>query len=423
MVAKTTWYRVKEQKSCQHYPTEECINAATAAHLALVTQLSEVDVWKPVLEVGLERTKLVANEKTFREAISELEEYRVIMAKIKIVVTAARVSGQRKIRLARDHYVALFREIDDKCPGCVSKTCGDSLYTRIDRPGSFGITTQYAGAVFDSSMAKEKSTWSFPRLLLAPDDIEDKTLITHWHKECYARIVGNMDAISAKTDEALVSMRTNNQPSGCGSIQPNIVFAFNDPEVKDMTFFEADGNLRMPVICQRTGWACTAFRFFPYRLHQHFLHVVKGTCCVIIIPGTQIEDRADLLKYLEDLPTTALAKCPTFTLSAGSSLWIPLGYYPLIIGCPTCGLSETAMDQRKEDKAKCTAPKIDSEHVSVALTLCYDSSAKNADESLRMHILTCWTRAQAYVFHGIKNELTEWLASLEVPAAQAIAVA
>ena len=413
-VAQITYDKIKNQKAVQHYPIQESITAATAALKSFDDHLTDVDTWKPVLEIGLEVSKLRDNEKSFREAIRDLEEYRVIMSSVKVVAQAANASKARKLRLARDVYTSLFREVDIDIPDCVIKVAGDMLYARHDKPGSLGISVAYASALLEKTMSMEKETYCLPRLLLPPDDIEDKTLVSHHHTECYKRISENIDVFTAKGSEGLVSMRTQNHPSACGSVVAKSQFQWNSPDGEDgPKWFDAPKDVRVPVICQWVGHCCPAFRFFAYRLHQHFLHVIRGTCCIIVVPGSQIEEQADIFKYLKGLPATALAKCPAFTVQSGSSLWVPFGYFPLVIGAPTAGLSEVALEARKEQKSKGQAVPIDAENVLIALSLCYDSSAKEADETLRLQVLSSWTRARSYVFHGIKESMAAWLKDIE----------
>ena len=328
--------KVKSRPSIVHYPIAESLAIMKKAYDTLVQFKSDVDAWVPTLNFGSHRDTLYKYEDAYKVAFAETIEYRDIIQQVKAVTVAEKASHSRKQRLHRDKYVELFAvKGETVSPPPISKVCGDALFQRIEKPGSLGISVHYHGPILDTNGLSDPACWAHPRLLLPVTDIKDEDK-THWHTECAKRIEENYDALMAKSNESIQTMSTNGAPGGCGSIAAAHAFAWNpDGATDDQLVFKCPGDVRMPVLTYTCGRAFFAYKYFAYRLHSMFIHVFSGTCVITLLPHHMVADSPNMLSFMNKAPSTTLSKCATFIVSTGSSLWVPFGWYPIVVGVPT----------------------------------------------------------------------------------------
>ena len=177
--AQSELAKVQGNKGIQHYPIQEAIDTLKKSSEDMSKLLEDVDTWKPVLELTTQRLRLNECEVALQQNILDVQEYRTIMSKVKVVSMAVKAAASRKTRLQRDAYGGLFREGNDVLPNCLSKICGDRLFGRIEKPGSFGIMANHAGALLTKGVAGDAQWITYPRLLLDPDDMVEKADVTH----------------------------------------------------------------------------------------------------------------------------------------------------------------------------------------------------------------------------------------------------
>ena len=139
--------------------------------------------------------------------------------------------------------------------------------------------------------------------------------------------------------------------------------------------------------------------------------MLKGSAVIVFLHADEVGDSLNLVQWLDKNASTALAKNPTFFVQTGSSVWIPLGYMPLVIGVPSYCLSSDELTKYNEAR-KAGQQLSEPEVISYGLTLCFDSiSARSCAEDLKTVIQNVWMQASNYIFSGAKThkDVKAWL--------------
>ena len=391
----------------------DAIDTAVSARDALIEYKASVDKWKPPFAFSSERPKVMELSRVYDEKRVAALSYRTIMNKVKVVVVAERSGGKRKERTCRDAYVALFKEEGTTVSDAIAKCNGDVLFNRTDKPSEGCYSVSYGSPLLTSAMLGDKSCFSHPRVILSLEDMADHADdITHWHKECDRRIKENATVCLQKHADGVAQIKSGTTTGGLCSIEPASEFIINDSHGLRKDWFEAPAVNRVPQVTSQVGVQRLAFRADPYRGHSRFVHVISGTVCVTVLTGQQVTDNPNLDEYLKKLPSTALSKNAVFVLSTGSSLWIPFGMMPVIIGTPTYSLSKKGMQDHREMKP--VDRKNPEEYVSVAMTLIYDKSDGANQQAVAAAVGSYYAQSQCFIFKNIKQNqgVKDWVARL-----------
>ena len=252
--------KVQDRPSIKEYPITQALNDAQKHYDALLGVLTEVDAWRPVLEWSKEKSKLQQLMSEYKLGASAVWDYRTIILKVKDAALAEKQSQARKQRNKRDVYVDAFKEEGYSVQDCVAKSVGDSLFHRIETPGTYGITTMYQHPILNKDAGVDIASFGFPRLLFPENEIDDAK-VSHWHTECAKRINENSIAAGRKSDSALQSMRQSRIAGAAGSIECANGFKW-DPAFTghDEPYFQAPSDLRLIVNTAYVGHSLPAFR-------------------------------------------------------------------------------------------------------------------------------------------------------------------
>ena len=99
----------------------------------------------------------------------------------------------------------------------------------------------------------------------------------------------------------------------------------------------------------------------------------------------------------------------------GSSLWIPYGHVPLVVGVPKTGMTiESESELRPAKKAKTSEGQKTMEVICYGISLAYDLADLGANNRMDLQVAASFIQAEASMFKHIKSsaEVQAWRAKL-----------
>ena len=98
-------------------------------------------------------------------------------------------------------------------------------------------------------------------------------------------------------------------------------------------FADAKG-LRSVAITMRNVVADASLEANPVRCLPCVAHAMCGSCLMVLISPQIVENNADLHHWITNAAYDALRELPAYYLTEGSSVYIPLGMCPVVLGIP-----------------------------------------------------------------------------------------
>ena len=157
---------------------------------------------------------------------------------------------------------------------------------------------------------------------------------TVWHESLATTLTPIGDQIDSTIEKAKIMMAQTDNMMVLASPLGDADYVFQTPEATGM--FRDTKKMSPYVITQRASAFAVKFESLPSAGAPCFLTVRYGFAWVTCVPLDNVIDSGHTIEtiaaYVDTKTRTFFNKLPSFGLCAGSSIFLPLGYIPLIIG-------------------------------------------------------------------------------------------
>ncbi|CAK0851317.1 unnamed protein product [Prorocentrum cordatum] len=141
------------------------------------------------------------------------------------------------------------------------------------------------------------------------------------------------EEVGSKVPEIRDYMKKKSVDSSWGTIAFEPTLAFGAP-AEGGASLDPVGGLRMAVFCRNTGaWQCNS-TVYPWKEAPVFIQQFVGASIVFMCGPSFVKEHVDLNGHVEGSDSAALYKVKSCVLQAGSVLFAPMGFAPLIVPIP-----------------------------------------------------------------------------------------
>ena len=269
---------------------------------------------------------------TYLQAVRNIRRHDRALEKVSFAAKASKQEGARKFRTNRDRVRDYY--VGKEVPEAIASVVGNRLYSRIVRPESRGITSvKFVNVVEDLPNNSAPESRQQPILFQYDAAVLDETL-SDWARQCAEMYRDNKNAVVPKMREASQQMAAANptRASAVSALDVVTNFEFNVQWSKEDPWFIYTATRQAiwtswteQCVTDPTNWP---FRFMPGLLTQY----VGQSVVVIIDSATMLENGGEATVFINGIQGDILSKFPTTVLTEGSSLWLPFGSMPIIVG-------------------------------------------------------------------------------------------
>ena len=157
---------------------------------------------------------------------------------------------------------------------------------------------------------------------------------TVWHESLATTLTPIGDKIDSTIEKAKKNMARTENMMVLASPLGDADYVFQKPEATGL--FRDTNKISPYVITQRASAFAVESESLPSAGAPCFLTVRYGFAWVTCVPLDNVIDSGHTIEtiaaYVDTKTRTFFNKLPSFGLSAGSSIFLPLGYIPLIVG-------------------------------------------------------------------------------------------
>ena len=304
------------------------VHASMAATKNELTQFRDaIDSWSfPVNCVEKRSTlhaRIVAWKAACAEAKCHTEALSGMLQEEKEVETAVADKRRKQRDQIRDGL------LERNVSKAIAKVTADKLQSSVVDPASIKITLAY-----DSP--------GVPRTDSSLAEVSDKPFIVKYVSGAQQR--NGLEAYTAKLYEEkkeqicnkMADTKTEMSKSGLGKATTTFdapgtqFFACKDDGVTRVSA-EVE-SLRSTATCSWTGCSDCSLESWPLFAHPMWLTQYVGNSVITVLPPDMISKTQDVDEYLQNLDGTECRNCKVFHLREGDSVWMPLGFYPVVIG-------------------------------------------------------------------------------------------
>ena len=388
------------------------LEAYKTARAALQAWIDGISDWTFPVNFTEYRTSFNDLHDTYMKTVGNITRHRRALEQTKEVSKLARQEGARVYRTNRDRIRTYV--VGKGTPDLVAKLVADRLYSVLVPPESRGIMSiKFVNCLEGLPANAEISTLDQPiHFKYDAKDLEEN--LCEYGVQCAQMYRVNQETAVSKMREASQAMSAV-QPQRLTSVCAIDVapsFDFNPLWSKDAKWFDYCA----PRQALWTSWTeqCVVdpsnwpFRHFPGLLTQYV-----GQSVIIIVDSASILDAGgEVTAWLNMQGTNPLEKFPSVILGEGSSLWLPLGSYPIIVGnsMPLRNIKET-VDLKERVVG------IQRHSMALGFTPVFDAKkVQDASPELRRMIASFYLRGAPTLppsWRANDGEATKWNAALQ----------
>jgi hypothetical protein len=159
----------------------------------------------------------------------------------------------------------------------------------------------------------------------------EASIETFWHEEVMKMCQNLKELVAAKMEKATKAINKKGGTHACIVFEDVANFSFASEESK---VFTVEPVLPPTLYVQKNFYADFTIEASPLQGIAQIITVVSGKAFVLTIDATATLESGSFKSYLDSLggETRSLTKTPHFIVEASMSVYVPLGWYALVIG-------------------------------------------------------------------------------------------
>jgi hypothetical protein len=314
--------RVKDDPRVAALECEKYFAQAHASHLHLLNLAEkEIDSW-PGVNFFILKEKANQDMKVFQERFKVQIEYRNSLMLVERLIKKVGTNTKRTHTRQQKDIAGTMIAFD--CPRALADT-----FAKIIQPRKGDERVQPFVSSPHSPWVDNHQSLIVARVVAPYDEKQ-----THWHDELQKFIKETDKVVGGKVAKGMQKMEKHDVANVMVALDAR-AFAFN-PE--GTTYFEYASTAKVPpLLYVQKAWAyCMDVDDVPTAGVGGFITVRHGYALVVIVNVEDIiEEKLDLSSisaFFEKRGSSALGKLATFGLPQNSSVFIPFGTVPVVIG-------------------------------------------------------------------------------------------
>ena len=241
--------------------------------------------------------------------------------------------------------------------------------------------------------------FSRPHMLLPASEVEQPT---YFHSECTRTVTELEGAAQAKHTECLEFMRRNTRTNVNGCLDCETPIAWTN-FVHTSSPFNAASGLKVFTKSQRVSVVDVSLEAWPNRLHGGYMHMLIGTAFVMVVPCETVLEHPRIEAFLADSSVQSVRKFPTFLLTESSSVWLPYGTMPVVLGIPPSALPCASWSEQRKPNKEQLENETDAS-IMCGISLCFNMKEVGRNKQLDAEVSALWVKAARNMFRNLKNQ-------------------
>ena len=328
----TKWLEEKIKDATGHKKLERLDLPVLSSKLAtckkaLLEWRANSDQWPNDVNWVDERAGLRRRVDDWREAIRTLCRRRTALDEIVDIMEKERNIAKIESRKQRDRARSWLtsKAVCD----AVAKSSGDINRSLHTTPHSVDI--QLAPASFTSPCPL--TAFDEPLICVKPSSVEANSRDA-WQTMLAAHYTENKDNVIGKKKDLTDFMKKNKLQGAMATISP--VHALDFPLERVQEDPQCLAGLKMIVWCKETFTYSVTVEMLKYRTSPMFITQYSMHSIIILLDPPTVDEHSDLQQWILSLDAEGLYRFPTIFLEEGSSLYVPMGWVPIVLSVPQC---------------------------------------------------------------------------------------
>ena len=321
------------EKKIERLKLQPVYDRLVASRTALVQWQEASDLWNDDTTWIGEKTKLLRLTAEWKDGLRMLARHKTSLDEVVEALNLKKQNAKKLWRKDRDKWRTWLTQ--RKVCEALSKAAGDILKEVAMLAHSVGIQLVY-DKLWPVQFPFDKDYFHSPFFIGSSMDLEEE-LRTPFVQMFESVKQSSESGILGKKSSCLAWMKDNSTNTCCGTIL-----------VTPSPVYPQELNLpAAPIACKSIVWCKETFTWdpmcLPYATAPMFLTQYTMHSVIFILAPEVVKANQDLQKFLDDLDAEALIQHKCVYLQPGETVYIPLGWVPVVLTLP-CNMDYKAAE-------------------------------------------------------------------------------